>query len=123
MKGVFDSDIVIDYLSNDDRASNTVAAYQDKLISRVTYIEVLVGAADPAEEARIRSLLARFRIVELTPAVADRAIQLRRSHVPRLKTPDSIIYATAKEEGCNLFTRNTKDFSSSDSDVTVPYTL
>ena len=123
MKGVFDSDIVIDYLNEDERASGTLAAYDERVVSRVTWMEVLVRTADAAEEARIRSALGRFRVVELTPAIAERAIQLRRNHTPKLKLPDAIIYATAKEEACHLFTRNTRDFSSSASDVTVPYTI
>lgn len=123
MKGVFDSDVVIDYLNEDERASDTLAAYDEKVISRITWMEVLVRTEDAADEARIRTALARFRIAELTPTVADQAIQLRRNHTPKLKLPDAIIYATAKEESCNLLTRNTRDFSSAVSDITVPYTI
>lgn len=123
MKGVFDSDIVIDYLNQEEQASDTLAAYDDKVVSRVTWMEVLVRTTDAAEEARIRSMLTRFRVVELTRVIAEHAIQLRRNHTPKLKLPDAIIYATAKEEACHLLTRNTRDFSLSASDVTVAYTI
>jgi predicted nucleic acid-binding protein len=123
MKGVFDSNIVVDYLNEDSRASDILAKYPDKVISRITWMEILAGAADAADETRLRTVLSRFRVVELTSNVAETAVMLRRGHTPRLKLPDAIIYATAKEESCNLLTRNTRDFSSSASDVTVPYTI
>ena len=122
-RAVFDSDVVIDYLQSEQRASDTIARYDERLISRVTWIEVLVRAADPAEESRVRSLLQRFRIVEITPAIAEQALDLRRNHTPKLKLPDAIIYATAKQEACSLVTRNTRDFSSTAPDVIFPYTL
>ena len=122
-RGVFDSDVVIDFLQNEQRASETIAQYQERLISRVTWIEVLVRAADAAEEGRIRSVLQRFQIVELNHSIAERALDLRRNHTPKLKLPDAIIYATAQEAGCPLITRNTRDFSSAAPDITVPYTI
>lgn len=120
-RGVFDSDVVIDYLQNEQPASDLIAQYDERLISRVTWIEVLVRAPDAAEEARIRSLLQRFTIVEVTSAIAQRALELRRNPTPKLKLPDAIIYATAQVEGCPLLTRNTRDFSSTTGDVIVPY--
>lgn len=122
-RAVFDSDVVIDYLQNEQRASDAMAEYDERLISRVTWIEVLVRATAAAEDARIRGVLQRFQIIEITPTVAERALDLRRSHTPKLKLPDAIIYATAQEEGCSLVTRNTRDFSSTAPDVTVPYTI
>ncbi|MGI8431852.1 MAG: PIN domain-containing protein [Chthoniobacterales bacterium] len=120
-RGVFDSDVVIDYLQNEQPASDVIAQCDERLISRVTWIEVLVRAPDAAEEARIRSLLQRFTIVEVTSAIAQRALELRRNPTPKLKLPDAIIYATAQVEGCPLLTRNTRDFSSTTGDVIVPY--
>jgi predicted nucleic acid-binding protein len=117
MKAVFDTNILIDFLAGHADASATLAGYATKLISRVTWMEVLVGAGDPKEESAIREFLATFQISELTPAIAERAVELRRTHTPRLKLPDAIIYATAKEEACKLVTRNSKDFTAGAPDV------
>lgn len=123
MSGVFDSDIVIDYLNGNEQASEEFASYPERIISRITWMEALARPADAADEDRIRTVLTRFRIVELTPGIAERATLLRRTHTPKLKFPDAIIYATAQEQGCKLLTRNTRDFSSTAPDVIVPYTL
>ena len=123
MKGVFDTNIVVDYMNDHEPASETIAAHDDKVISRVTWMEVLVGAVTAEEESRIREQLSRFRIVELTPDIAERAVVLRRTHLPKLKLPDATIYATARQERCDLITRNTNDFPADAADVTVPYTI
>jgi predicted nucleic acid-binding protein len=41
----------------------------------------------------------------------------------RLRLPDAIILATAQVEGCNLLTRNTRDFSPSWPEIRVPYSI
>ena len=123
MKAVFDTNILIDFLNGHAAASSTLATYTDKIISRITWMEVLVGAKDSSDEAIIRSFLGTFRVAELSASVAEKAVQLRRNDAPKLKLPDAIIYATAREEACNLVTRNTKDFSSSATDVAAPYVV
>jgi predicted nucleic acid-binding protein len=58
-------------------------------------MEVLAGADDAEEEAIIREFLSRFKVQPLEKAVAERAIKIRRQQ--KLKLPDAIIWATAKE--------------------------
>ena len=77
----------------------------------------------PADETVARRFLATFQVVELSPAVAESAVALRRTAMPKLKLPDAIIYATAKAEACPLVTRNTRDFGPAASDVIEPYRL
>jgi hypothetical protein len=111
MKGVFDSDIVIDYLNEEEQASDTLAAYDDKVVSRVTWMEVLVRTADAAEEARIRSMLTRFRVVELTPSrnvqssyggtiLRNSNCPTRLSTPPRKKKPAIFLLATRETSPC-----------------------
>jgi predicted nucleic acid-binding protein len=57
--------------------------------------------------------------VELNEAIAEEAVQVRNSK--RLKLPDAIILATARVHGCQLVTRNSKDFDSSWPEVHAPY--
>ena len=122
MKGVFDTNILVDLLNGEPQAGTTLDRYTDKVISRISWMELLVGANNTTAETRVRSLLGGFRVAEITAAVSETAVQVRRA-TPRLKLPDAIIYATAQEERCNLVTRNTRDFSSATPDITVPYTL
>jgi predicted nucleic acid-binding protein len=56
------------------------------VISRITWMEVLVGA--PSEDLRLEDFLSQFSIVELNERVARDAIGLRQER--RLKLPDAI---------------------------------
>ncbi len=93
--------------------------YEEIAISIVTWMEVLAGADDAAEEVTVREFLYRFKVHPLEKAVAERAIRIRRQH--KQKLPDAIIWATAKELGMVLVTRNTWDFPDKDPGIRVPY--
>jgi predicted nucleic acid-binding protein len=67
----------------------------------------LVALPEADEDIR-RGFLAHFRVVPLTPHVAEEAVALRRKH--RIKLPDAIIWASAISQNCLLVSRNTKDF-------------
>ncbi|MGH7950997.1 MAG: type II toxin-antitoxin system VapC family toxin [Limisphaerales bacterium] len=119
MKAVFDTNILVDYLNGVSAANREIAQYEEIAVSIVTWMEVLAGADDSEEEAIMREFLSRFKVQPLEKAVAERAIKIRRQH--KLKLPDAIIWATAKELGRILVTRNTKDFSETDAGIRVPY--
>ena len=96
MKGVFDTNILVDLLNGEAQAGVTLDRYSEKVISRISWMEVLVGVKNPrARNARLRSLLTEFRIAEVTAPVSETAVQIRRT-TPKLKLPDAIIYATAR---------------------------
>lgn len=119
MKAVFDTNILIDYLNGMEAARQELSLYKIRLISVVTYIEVMVGAKDTAEEKVLQGFLASFEMVELSAEIAQETISLRRSL--RLKVPDAIVYATARCQGCLLVSRNTKDLKPEWPDIRVPY--
>ena len=119
MRAVFDSDVLVDYLQGLAEAAVELGRYGERCISLVSWMEVMVGAGEAAEEAACRRFLDSFRVLPITTRVAERAVELRRQH--RLKLPDAIIWASAKEEGCLLVTRNTKDFPANDPSVRFPY--
>jgi predicted nucleic acid-binding protein len=121
MKAVFDTNILVDYLNGIPAANRELEHYEEITISIVTWMEVLAGANDAEEEAIIREFLSRFKVQPLEKAVAERAIKIRRQQ--KLKLPDAIIWATAKELGRILVTRNTKDFSEKDAGIRVPYKI
>jgi predicted nucleic acid-binding protein len=119
VKAVFDTNILVDYLNGVAAASRELDKYEEVSISIVTWMEVLAGADDAEEEAVTREFLSRFKIQPVEKAVAERAIKIRRQH--KMKLPDAIIWATAKELGRILVTRNTRDFSDEDAGIRVPY--
>ena len=121
MKAVFDTNILIDYLNGFEPASKELSLYESRIISIITYIEVLAGAKDSDEERVLRGFLSSFEVRELSKAVANLTVNIRRDH--RLKVPDAIVYATARFEGCLLVSRNTKDLRPEWPDIRVPYEI
>ena len=119
MTALFDTNILVDYLVGIDAAKTEPVRYRERLVSVVTWIEVLAGARDAAEADVIEMFLRDFRVVELTRRVARDAVEIR--HARRVRLPDAIIWATARTESALLVTRNTKDFPKDDPGVRVPY--
>lgn len=120
VKALFDTNILVDYLNGFKEARVEIERYDEKAISIVTWMEVMVGAAEDVEKATL-SFLAGFDLVELDAAVAQRAVELRRAQ--RVKLPDAVVWASAQVNGMLLVTRNSKDFPVSDPGVRHPYTI
>jgi len=120
MIAVFDTNIVIDALNGLPEADSEYGRYERVLISRVTWMEVLVGAQENDDQVR-DFLSTHFEIIPLDLAVAETAVQLRRAH--RIRLPDAIIWATAQANEAILITRNTKDFDPAWEGIRVPYTV
>ena len=121
VKAVFDTNILIDYLNGIEAAKAELARYRDRQISIITFIEVMVGAKDAAEEKAIRGFLSSFETVDLCAEIAKETVEVRKEL--RLKIPDAIVYATARTQGCLLVSRNTKEFKPEWPDIRVPYSI
>ena len=122
MAAVFDTNILIDHLSGIPAASSTILAHSDRFISRITWIEVMVGSNRPGQSlAEVRAFLTGFRIIELDDAIAEESVAVRQNH--KVKLPDAIIFATARRCGIPLMTRNTKDFPSGAPGIVIPYAV
>lgn len=119
MKGLFDTNILVDYLNGIVDARDELGRYTDRAISIVTWMEVMVGCRGAEEEDRVRRFLASFSMVELNANVAERAVTLRQQ--AKLKLPDAIIQASAEVHNALLVTRNTKDFDPANPGIRVPY--
>ena len=120
VKALFDTNILVDYLNAVPQARNELRRYTERAVSIITWMEVMVGATDDVEAAT-RSFLDGFDLIALDEMIAERAVTLRRSH--HIKLPDAILWATAQAHAMLLVTRNTRDFSSSDPGVRMPYRL
>jgi len=119
MKALFDTNILIDYLNGVPAADREISAHRQRLISVVTWMEVLAGARSDEEEDVIEMFLRDFTLVEVSRPVAREAVAIRKAR--RVRLPDAIIWASARHESALLVTRNTKDFPRTEPGVRVPY--
>ena len=121
MKALFDTNILIDYLNGIENAQREFSLYDDKAISVITWMEVLVGTNEKTDKETRQWLQSSFIVIPLDEAISNSGITIRK--LDKTKLPDAIIYATAQVSARLLITRNTKDFSPKDPMVRVPYTL
>jgi hypothetical protein len=119
VKALFDTNILIDQLRGIEAASDELDRYDEVAVSRIVWIEFLVGAKTPDLETQIRRLLNRFELLEIDAAVAAETILIRQR--TRLKLPDAIILATARVHGLLFVTRNRRDFPRREPDIRIPY--
>lgn len=118
---LFDTNILIDYLNGVEAARTEIDRSEERLVSIITWMEVLAGARDEAEEDVIDMFLRDFRVIDVTRKVAREAVEIRRSR--RIRLPDAIVWAAARHESALLVTRNTKDFPKDDPGLRVPYVI
>lgn len=121
MKAVLDSDILIDYLQGAPEAQREIRKYSEPCYSVISWMEVMSGADSADEATAARLLFDAMTMIELSAAVAEKAVEIRRKS--RLKLPDAVILASADVAGCILVTRNAKDFSTGDPRVRIPYKI
>ncbi len=120
MIAVFDTNIVIDALNGIAKADKEYALYERVIISRITWMEILVG--EKGDNRQLRDFLEnQFEIANIDLNISEVAVQLRRQY--RIRLPDAIIWATAKAHNAVLVTRNTKDFDSKWDDIRIPYEI
>ncbi|MFJ1255490.1 type II toxin-antitoxin system VapC family toxin [Cupriavidus sp. CuC1] len=120
VNALFDTNILIDHLNGIEEAMIEMRRYESRAISVITWMEVLVGATAD-EEQTLRAWLNSFRVIAVDDAVSSRAVQIRKA--ARIKQPDAIIWACAQAHSMLLVTRNTKDFSTNEPGVRIPYQL
>lgn len=116
----FDTNILIDWLSDRPQAISELSRYNRHRISRVVWTEILAGEALETRDT-IRELIAPFDVVEIDARIATAAADIR--YRSKMKLLDAYILATAQVSGSILITRNTKDFPAEMPGIRVPYTL
>lgn len=120
MRAVFDTNILIDFLNGHEQARHEVRSFPERAISIITWVEVLARATTDTE-LECRTLLSVFVCVDLTPAIAEKAVILRRQQ--RLKLPDAVVWATAQVDESILITRDARNFPSDEPGIRIPYQL
>lgn len=121
MLALFDSNIVIDYLNGIPQAAAELAQYKQVFISPITWVEAQVKAPPGLEDATREAIDANFKRIELDEVTLLESLKLRRTY--RMKLPDAMIWASARVNGWQLVTRNTKDFPPEWAGIRVPYML
>lgn len=113
MPYLIDSDVLIDL----SRGKTAARAFIDGLregwgISQVSALELIVGARDNRELGEIDVFLSAYVIVPLRSSTGTRAYQLLKRYAKShgLHVFDSLVAATAIEEGLTLVTKNRKHF-------------
>jgi predicted nucleic acid-binding protein len=110
---LIDSNAIIDFLT--DSLPESGRLFMNGIIDaipRVSIISKLEVLGFKTSEEDLEILSGFFNdaiVVPLIDEVADKTIELRRSHA--IKLPDAIIAATALVYELTLITRNTKDFA------------
>jgi len=118
-KVVCDTDVLIDYWDTSSKRYNQTKEILEKkigldnvVLSAITRMELLMGAGNKEEEAKIKKKVLRFNTALINNEITEEAIRLfenyRLSHA--LAIPDCIIAATTKVAGLELFTYNVKDY-------------
>lgn len=120
MRAVIDTNILVDFLRGMQAARVELSHYDAPAISPITWMEVMAGTT-AATETAARAFLASFDLLPIDAAVAERAVEIRKSM--RIKLPDAIIWATAQVHQCLLVTRNSRGFDPNDPGVRAPYVV
>lgn len=111
---LFDTDVVIWTIRGNKRASEAIDSAPRLDLSVVSFMELLRGARDRKELRLTKAFLSDlgFHILPLSENIGHRAaIYLEEFALKsNLGIPDSLIAATAVENGLMLCTANVKDY-------------
>lgn len=110
---LIDTDVLIDISRGSADAADFVDALNGEIfISRISAMELIIGARDRRDQTIIEEFIALFDIKELSEQMGNEAYkQLRqygKSH--GLRIADALIAATAKDEDLDLISKNEKHF-------------
>lgn len=120
---LLDTNIII-YLSKKELSLDQIAVEDDSLcISVITLMEAKGFAFQNEQEEKIIDDLCNvLEVINLNDDIVAEVIALRKEC--RIKLPDAIIFATAKQKGLTLITRNIDDFADCSGQISIidPFT-
>ena len=109
---LIDSNAVIDYLSG--KLPKNSGSFMNQIINEIPNISVIkkIKVLGYKTNQKAYQLLAGFVddsvVIGLSDNVVDQTIEIRKEY--KIRTPDTIIAATALVNKLTIITRNTKDF-------------
>jgi predicted nucleic acid-binding protein len=114
MPYLIDSDVLIDISRDRQESIDYVDTLADPwMISQVTAMELQVGARNKREVAYLDAFLSSYPIVPLSASIGKKAYELllRYAKSHGLHVFDSLVAATAIDQGFTLVTRNQRHFA------------
>jgi len=113
MPYLVDSDVLIDFSRGNTAARDYINVLPESwVISQISALELIVGARDNRDLARIDAFLSACVTVPLHPSIGRQAYELLKRHSKShgLHVFDSLIAATAIQGDLTVVTRNRKHF-------------
>lgn len=112
---LFDTDVLIWCFRGNENAARLIDSESgDRLLSIVSYMELLQGARNSQEKKWIHSFLSdfAFTVLPLSENIGKRASIYIEEYALKhgIQMADALIAATAMENGSKLFTSNYKHF-------------
>ncbi len=112
---LFDTDVLIWCFRGNEKAARLIDSESgDRLLSIVSYMELLQGARNSQEKKWIHSFLSDFDflVLPLSENIGKRASIYIEEHALKhgIQMADALIAATAMENGSKLCTSNYKHF-------------
>jgi predicted nucleic acid-binding protein len=123
---LIDNNVISNYFSEvfSEKGMSFIAEVIDQIpnISVVTEIEALSWVnSDASKEEIVREFVKDAKVLELTQAVVDKCVEIRRTK--RIKVPDAIISATAIVHKLTLITSDSDFKNVKELDILDPYKL
>ena len=111
---IFDTDVMIWAFRGNGQALQAIDEATERLISSVTYMELLQGVRNKGEMREMKRFLSKlnFGVLPLSENVSHRAISIMEETALKsdLGVCDALIFATACEVGETLLSGNRKHF-------------
>ena len=111
---IFDTDVMIWAFRGNGQALQAIDEATERLISSVTYMELLQGVRNKGEMREMKRFLSKlnFGVLPLSENVSHRAISIMEETALKsdLGVCDALIFATACEVGDTLLSGNRKHF-------------
>ena len=111
---IFDTDVLIWAERGNEKALEVINDSAERAVSIYTYMELLQGARDALESAKIKAFLTdgAFQVLPLTENIGHRALIYveEYSRSSGMRADDAIIAATAIENGFMLVSGNQKHY-------------
>jgi predicted nucleic acid-binding protein len=119
-KALLDSNVIIFASKQKIDTEKLLSLYDEFYVSIITYMEVYAYEFENKDEKiLIDELFANLEVVEIDRSIADQAIIYRKNKSKKIKLPDAIILATAKNLNARLLSDDWDDFQGIDSSVNV----
>lgn len=116
---IFDTDVLIWTLRGNVKAATAIDDCEERYISAITYMELLQGARNKAEQKTIKDFLSGlgFQTLPVNENISLRAMVFMEEFYLKsgLGLADALIFATACEHSMTLCSANKKHFKNIES--------